>query len=87
MTSLVPEVVDARRIGKDVEQLAIMLSQGMSCKVTGADISTWIPICLIAPRCHSESKKKQAITARIKTWITQKWASGSFSLVPPPIYL
>jgi len=28
MTSLVPEVVDARRIGKDVEQLAIMLSQG-----------------------------------------------------------
>jgi hypothetical protein len=29
MTSLVPEVVDARRIGKDVEQLAIMLSQGM----------------------------------------------------------
>jgi hypothetical protein len=30
MTSLVPEVVDARRIGKDVEQLAIMLSQGMS---------------------------------------------------------
>lgn len=30
MTTLVPEVVDARRIGRDVEQLAIMLSQGTS---------------------------------------------------------
>lgn len=28
MTSLVPEVVNARQIGRDVEQLAIMLSQG-----------------------------------------------------------
>jgi len=87
MTSLVPEVVDARRIGKDVEQLAIMLSQGKSSKAMSAEISTWIPIRFIAPRCYPESKTKQTITARIKTWITQKWASGSSSLVPPPIYL
>lgn len=50
-----PEVVDARRIGKDVEQLAIMLSQGTSPCEAQADDSTRIPIRFVVEGRDSES--------------------------------
>ena len=87
MTSLVPEVVDARRIGKDVEQLAIMLSQGTSLCEAQADDSTRIPIRFFAKGCDSESKEEQATTSRLQAWITKEWSYHCPQLEFPAVYL
>lgn len=76
MTSLVPEVVDARRIGKDVEQLAIMLSQGALKRVLPteeAHDSTRFPIRFFVEGCHPESETQQATSPGFQTWITKEW--------------